>query len=85
MGPYSRRGDGMRVYAGIDLAAKGKHEVFVLDQNGEVVLSRYRFATQADEIDRLREKVRALRPEGPTIKSDNVTTFFYGPPAMLTK
>jgi len=52
----------MRVYAGIDLAAKGKHEVFVLGQDGEVLVPRYRFATQADEIDRLREKVRALRP-----------------------
>lgn len=52
----------MRLFVGIDLAAKGNHEAFVLRHDGEVVLSRYQFATQADEIDRLRAKIMALCP-----------------------
>jgi len=46
----------------LDLASKGKHEVFAVSQDGEVVASGLSFATEASEMTRVREKIRALRP-----------------------
>lgn len=52
-------GSALRVYAGLDLASKGKHKVFVVSQNGEAIASGLSFATEASEMTRVREKIRA--------------------------
>lgn len=52
----------MKVYVGLDLACRGSHEAFALGQDGEVIASGLRFATEASEMTRVREKIMALRP-----------------------
>lgn len=52
----------MRVYVGIDLAFKSSHKAYAVTAAGDELLSGYRFRTDAEDLDRLVEKVESMAP-----------------------